>query len=52
MPFEMFLSSPLEVKGDIAVTVLVRCVCACIRPSGFVQAITPTFMHGFQNNIA
>ena len=24
------------------------CVRACVRPSGFVRAITPTFMHEFQ----
>ena len=48
------LSSPLAVKGDIAVAIFVRCMCmpACIRPSGFVRAITPTFMHGFQNYLA
>ena len=29
------------------------CVLAlCIRPSRFVRAITYTFMHGFQNNLA
>ena len=27
------------------------CVCMCIL-SRFVQAITPTFMHGFQNYLA
>ena len=27
-------------------------VCACIHPSGFVQAITPRFIHGFQNYLA
>ena len=27
-------------------------VCACDRPSGFVRAITSTYMHGFQNNYA
>ena len=45
----------LTVKRDIAVTILLRCMCvcvwmcACIRLSGFVRAITPTFMDGFQN---
>ena len=24
----------------------------CVRLSGFVQTITSTFMHGFQNNLA
>ena len=28
------------------------CVRACVHPSGFVRAITSTFMHGFQNNYA
>ena len=27
-------------------------VCACVRASGFVRAITSTFMQGFQNNLA
>ena len=46
-----FLSRPLAVKRDIAVTILLRCMCVhvCVRPSGFVQAITHIFMHGFQN---
>ena len=55
MEIHVFLSSPLAVKGDIAVTVLVRYMCcmhACLSPTGFVQAITPTFMHGFQNCLA
>ena len=49
-----FLSSLLAVKRDIAVTILVRCMCVsvCVFPSGFVRAITPTFMHGFQNVLA
>ena len=36
-----FLSSPLAVKRDIAVTIFVRCMCvrACVRPFGFVGAI-------------
>ena len=31
----MFLSSPLAGKGDIVVTILVRCMCVrpCVRPS-------------------
>ena len=34
MPFETFLSSPLEGKRDIVVTILVRCMCMCpcVRP--------------------
>ena len=49
-----FLSSPLAVKRDIAVTILLRyilraCVCGCVRPSRFVQVITPTILHVFQN---
>ena len=45
-----FLLNPLAVKQDIAVTILLGCMCVhgcalgCICPSGFVQAITPTFM--------
>ena len=26
--------------------------CVCVRPSRFVRAITCTFVHGFQNNLA
>ena len=36
------------------VTISVRCMCvccACVHPSGFVRAITSTFMHGFQKII-
>ena len=47
--FVDFLSNPLTIKRDIAVTILLRCMCVCA--SGFVRAITPTFMHGFQNNL-
>ena len=52
-----FLSSPLALKQDISVTILLRCMCvhvfmhACVYPSGFVWVITPTFMHGFQNYV-
>ena len=49
-----FLLSPLAVKRDIAVTILLRCMCmrvcmhACVCP-GFVWFVALTFMHGFQN---
>ena len=48
-----FLSSWFAVKRDIAVTILLRCICvrACVHPYGFVWAITPTFMDGFQNDL-
>ena len=57
MYFRHFLSSPLAVKQNISVTIFSKCMyvraCACVRPfvrpSGFIRAITPTFMHGFQN---
>ena len=41
------------VKRDIAVTYYFArlYVCACMLASGFVPAITPTFMHGFQNYV-
>ena len=42
----MLLSSPLAVKRDTAVTILLRCM---HPPSGFVPAIIPTLMDGFQN---
>ena len=63
-----FLSGPLAVKLDIAVTIFVRYVRAlvrglvrasvralaraCVRPSGFVRVITSSFMHGFQSKLA
>ena len=50
MPFETFLSSPLEGKRDTVVTILVWCM--CVHPFGFVWTITCTIMHGFQNNLA
>ena len=36
------------------VTIFIWCMCmpAYVHPSGFVRAITYTFMHGFQNNLA
>ena len=37
------------VKRDIAVTIVLRCV--CVRACGFVRAVTPTFMDGFQNDL-
>ena len=50
------------VKQYIAVTSFVHCMCmpkcmcglvlACVCESGFVRAITSTFMHEFQNNLA
>ena len=42
------------VKRDLAVTIFVRCMCmrVCMHLSGFVWALTSTFMHGFQNNLA
>ena len=39
-------------ERDIVVTISVRCTCmfcSCLRPPGFVRAITSTFMHEFQN---
>ena len=46
----MFLSSPLSGKRDVVVTIFVRGM--SVRPSGFVQTITCTVMHGFRNNLA
>ena len=54
---EKNLMIPLEVRETQLLQLPVG-VCACIMhacvvcPSGFVQAITCTFMHGFQNNLA
>ena len=51
-----FLSSPLAVKRDIAVTILLRCMCvrvcmhACVRMSVRIcLGHNSYFMHGFQN---
>ena len=33
-----FISSPLAVKGDIAVTILTRCMCVCVCACRFVRA--------------
>ena len=30
----------------------IRCACVCVHPSGFVQAISSIFMHGFQKKLA
>ena len=41
-------------ERDIVVTASVWCTCvrACMHPSRFIRAITCTFLHGFQNNLA
>ena len=44
---------PAGDERDMVVIISVRCM--CVRACGFVQAITSTFMHGFQkknNNMA
>ena len=38
-------------EQDIVVTISVQCMCI-VRLSAFVRAITSTFMHLFQNNLA
>ena len=51
-----FLLSLFAIKRDIAVTILLRCMCmhvcmhACLCP-GFVWVVALTFMHGFQNDL-
>ena len=48
-----YLKSPL--KSVLVVTISVQCMrmhARVARPSGFLWAITCTFMHGFQNNLA
>ena len=50
----LFLVEPTRGEQDIVVTTSTRyiCVCCmCVHPSGFVWAITCTFMHGFQINL-
>ena len=52
-----FLSSPLAVKQDITVTIIFSvylhaCLSSSVRAGiRIFQAITSTFMHGFQNNL-
>ena len=51
----LFFVEPACSEQHLVVTISVRslCVpCVCVYPSGFVRAITSTFMHGFQNNLA
>ena len=38
-------------KQDIVVKISVQCMCI-VRLFAFVRAISSTFMHGFQNNLA
>ena len=50
-----FLSSPLAVSRAYSSCYnfsLVYVRCAWMLPSGFVQAVTCTFIHGFQNYLA
>ena len=46
-----FLLSPLAVKPDSCNSFCKVYRCACMCSSGFVHAITSTFMHGFQNSL-
>ena len=49
-----FFVKPACDERDIVVTISVWCMCvccACMCLSGFVQAITSTFMDEFQNNL-
>ena len=42
-------------EQDLVLTISDPCMCVCctcVRPCRFVWAITSTFMHGFQNNLA
>ena len=49
----VFLSSPLAVTRDKVVAILAKMyVRVCVGASGFVRAITPTFIYGFQNYLA
>ena len=47
--FYEFIVKPAHGERDIVVTTLVRCTCvrASVRPSGFVRALTSTFVHEF-----
>ena len=38
-------------EQDIVVTISVQCMCI-VRLSAFVRAVTSTFIHGFQKNLA
>ena len=50
-----FVVEPAYCEQDIVVTTSVWYICVvlvCMHPSGFVRAITNTFKHGFQSNLA
>ena len=45
--------SKLQFQFSVCAFIVGVCMlCVCMHPSGFVQAVTSTFMHGFQNNLA
>ena len=50
----MIFVEPACGEQDIVVAISVQCMCSvvhvCVHPSGFVQAISSTFMHGFKKN--
>ena len=56
--FLLLFVEPACGERDIVVKTSLRCIClcwalcVCVHPSEFVSAITCTFVHGFQNNLA
>ena len=52
--FYEYIVEPAYGGRDIVDTSLVRCMCVhpSVRPSGFVRALTSTFMHEFHNSLA
>ena len=54
-PGKLIFIEPTCSEQDIVVIISVQCMCVhwdCVHLSGFVLAITSTFMHEFQNNLA
>ena len=49
--YTKFLSIPIAVSETLLLQLQFD-VSVCVRPSGFVRAITSTFVYGFQNNLA
>ena len=50
--YNYFFVEPAWVERYIVVAISVWCMCVCVHVYRFVRAITSTFMHGFQNNLA
>ena len=50
--FSVFYCRACLRKSETYLLLFAQGVCACMHPSGFVWAITPKFMDGFQNYLS